>query len=408
MMKKDIHYPADQCVKCTVCVEHCPVVKVTDKFLGPKQVGPDFQRFRSDGEDPHDISLDYCTGCRICDVVCPSGVNISELNTKAKIALKKDQGISIRDKLLSHAYMFGHLGSIAAPAANTFMKSKALRWISEKLLHLEKDLRYPSYTSEPFERWIENYSFESEKKVAYFYGCFTNFNDPSLGKAVVKVLERNGYQAVFPKQNCCGLPLLGNGDIREARKLALENLEGLFKAADEGLKIIYSSTSCGMMIRDDYATYLDLPEAERLSGNLVEVSEFLWGLHEAGELDTDFQEVNMVLPYHIPCHLRSLGIGFPSIDLMGLVPGLEVDELGTYCCGLAGTYGFKEEKSDIANAIGGELAELLLRSDAEFAASDCEACRMQIENLSDKKAIHPIKIILKAYGLDKEDEDEDQ
>jgi hypothetical protein len=48
-----------------------------------------------------------------------------------------------------------------------------------------------------------------------------------------------------------------------------------------------------------------------------------------------------------------------------------------------------------------------LKSDAEFAASDCEACRMQIENLSDKRAVHPIKILLRAYGLDKEEEDQD-
>ena len=407
-MKKDIYYPADQCIKCTICVEHCPVVKVTDKYLGPKQVGPDFQRFRNDGEDVYDISLEYCTGCRTCDIVCPSGVNISEINNRAKIALREKEGISIRDKLLSHAYMFGHLGSMVAPATNTFMKSKALRWVSEKILHLEKDLKYPSYTSEPFEEWIKNYSFESEKKVAYFFGCFTNYNDPDLGKAVVKTLERNGYQAVFPEQECCGLPLLGNGDVKGAKKLAQKNLEGLLKVADLGLKIIYSSTSCGMMIRDDYVTYLGLKEAERLTDSMVEVSEFFLGLHENGELDTNFEEIDMLLPYLVPCHLRSLGIGLPAIDLLELIPGLKVDELGIYCCGLAGTYGFKEEKADISNAIGGELAELLLKSDEEFAASDCEACRMQIENLSDKKAIHPIKILLRGYGINLEDEENDK
>lgn len=406
--KTDIRYPTDQCIKCTICVEHCPVVKVTEKFLGPKQVGPDFQRFRSEGDEPHDASVEYCTGCRICDIVCPSGVNISELNTRAKIALRNARGIPVRDRLLSHAYMFGDLASFAAPAANAFLKLKPFRWMSDKIFHLEKDVKYPSYSKQPFDRWIkESYHFESDKKVAYFHGCFTNNNDPSLGKAVVRVLERNGYQAVFPKQDCCGLPLLGNGDVRGARKLAKKNLEGLLKAADDGLDIIYSSTSCGMMIRDDYETYLDLPEAGALFDRMKEISEFLWELYESGELDTDFEPVNLSIPYHIPCHLRSLGIGLPALDLLGLIPELHVEELETYCCGLAGTYGFKSEKYDISLAIGRELERELARFDGPYAASDCEACRMQIENLSDKKGLHPIFIIQRAYGLDAVDETPD-
>jgi glycerol-3-phosphate dehydrogenase subunit C len=400
----DVHYPTDQCIKCTICVEHCPVMKVTDKFLGPKQVGPDFQRFRTEGEDPHNASVEYCTGCRICDIVCPSGVNISELNNRAKIAYLEKKGISIRDKLLSHAYMFGHLGSFAAPAANTFLQSKPIRWLTEKLLRLEKDVRYPSYHKETFEKWIKDYDFTSEKKVAYFYGCFTNFNDPSLGKAVVKVLERNGYQAVFPEQDCCGLPLLGNGDVREARKLAKRNIEGLQRAVDDGLDILYSSTSCGMMIRDDYITYLDLPEAKEISDHMKEVSEFLMALHEKGELDTDFNELPMSIAYHIPCHLRSLGIGFPALDLLEMIPNLSVSELGTYCCGLAGTYGFKSEKYEISMGIGAELANILKEFEGKYAASDCEACRMQIENISDKKALHPISLLAQAYGIKVDEE----
>ncbi len=144
--------------------------------------------------------------------------------------------------------------------------------------------------------------------------------------------------------------------MREARKLARRNLAGLMSALDEGLDIIYSSTSCGMMIRDDYITYLDLYEAEPLFDRMKEVSEYLWELHEKGGLNTDFEEVPMTMSYHIPCHLRSLGIGFPAIDLMNLIPGLTVRELGSYCCGMAGTYGFKSDKYEITRAIGQDLA----------------------------------------------------
>lgn len=400
MMDKDIRHPTDQCIKCTICVEHCPVVRVTDKFLGPKQVGPDFQRFRSDSDNPHDASVEYCIGCRLCDVVCPSGVNISELNNRARLALREKNGISIRDRILSHTYMLGPMASLIAPLTNRLLNFRPLRWFADRLLDIEKKIEYPDYSPMTFEKWTKTYQFKSDKKVAYFYGCFTNYNYPTLGETVVKVLELNGYQVVFPKQNCCGLPLLGNGDVRGARKLARKNLKGLLKAVDNGLDIIYSSTSCGMMIRDDYVTYLDILKAQGLIDNMIEISEFLYRLYERGELNTDFIDMDMVVPYHIPCHLRSLGIGFPAIDLMEIVPGIDLVELGTYCCGLAGTYGFKSEKFEISMAIGEELASRLKDYDSPYAASDCEACRMQIEGLSDKKAIHPVQLLAMAYGID--------
>jgi len=93
----------------------------------------------------------------------------------------------------------------------------------------------------------------------------------------------------------------------------------------------------------------------------------------------------------------------PALDVLGLVPGLDVEQLGTYCCGLSGTYGFKSEKYDISLKIGAELASLLKKSKSPMALSDCEACRMQIENISNKKALHPIMILQKAYGIEDDD-----
>ena len=59
---------------------------------------------------------------------------------------------------------------------------------------------------------------KGEKKIAYFYGCFTNTNEVDVGKATVEILEANGFEVVLPPQECCGIPMLGIGDLRAQGK----------------------------------------------------------------------------------------------------------------------------------------------------------------------------------------------
>ena len=44
-------------------------------------------RPQNPGQPSPDESVDYCSGCRVCNEVCPTGVKIMELNTRAKAAL---------------------------------------------------------------------------------------------------------------------------------------------------------------------------------------------------------------------------------------------------------------------------------------------------------------------------------
>ena len=67
----------DHCVKCTLCEQYCPVYPVTEMFTGPKFVGPQAERYR-DG-DSVDHSVDYCSSCGTCTVVCPQGVKVAEI-----------------------------------------------------------------------------------------------------------------------------------------------------------------------------------------------------------------------------------------------------------------------------------------------------------------------------------------
>jgi glycerol-3-phosphate dehydrogenase subunit C len=339
-----------------------------------------------------------CIGCGTCDLVCPSGVNVSELNLMAKAKAADEKGFNLRNWFLGHPHLFGRWAAALSPLANWVLGSPALRGIFDRLLAIDQRRSLPAYEGQTFRQWFEGHRSGGKKKVAYFYGCYTNTNEVDVGVAVVQVLEKNGFEVIIPQQECCGMPLLGQGDLEGARAAGVRNLRALLPVVEAGYDILFSSTTCGHMIRCEYSGLFRIAGADRVAARLFDVCEYLMMLHDKGELNLDFQPRKERLPYHVPCHLRSMGIGFPALDLLQLIPGLEVIDIDAGCCGLGGTYGFKKELYNVSAAIGENLAKVLRAFGAPMAVSDCEGCRMEIRTLTGLPAVHPLQILRDAYN----------
>jgi glycerol-3-phosphate dehydrogenase subunit C len=192
--------------------------------------------------------------------------------------------------------------------------------------------------------------------------------------------------------------MLGNGDFKGARKMGLWNVPFLLNAIRSGSDIIFSSTSCGYMIKHEYSRLLAIPGAEEVADRLFDVFEFLRNLRETEKLHTHFRKLSLKVAYFAPCHLRCLGIGLPAFEILQLIPGLEIDNIEADCCGLGGTFGFKKEKYEISQEIGMDLAEAIDRLKPEIVLTDCEGCRMQIRHLTGLKVLHPIQILRDALS----------
>ncbi len=85
--------------------------------------------------------------------------------------------------------------------------------------------------------------------------------------------------------------------------------------------------------------------------------------------------------------------GLPALELLRMVPGLDVGLIEAECCGLGGLYGFKKEKFAIAEEIGKDLAEAVARMKPDIILTDCEGCRMQIRHLTGLKVLHPVQLL---------------
>lgn len=410
----------DHCIKCNICTAACPVSAVTDLFPGPKYVGPQAQRFRKPGQPTPDESVDYCSGCRVCNEVCPTGVRIMEINARARAEIVRQQGLPLRNRLLGHQDWTGWLAcGPQAVLANFAARNPLLRALAERAFGIARKAPLPKFSTYSFRAWFKRRTKNQEprttatntgsqfsalgsrKQVVYFHGCSTNYYEPRVGQAAVAVLERNGFEVILAQQGCCGLPLLSNGAFDAARKYHEYNLAQLLPYAQQGIPIVGTSTSCTLTLKEEAPELLGMHEtaARLVAENTYDIFEFLRMLHVRGELDTDFKPIERALPYHAPCQLRAHNIGRPALDILELVPGLQLDESNWSCCGLAGSYGYKAEKYQIAMDVGAELFELMRASGSDTAVCDSEICRWQIAHGSGLAMQHPIEILREAYGI---------
>jgi glycerol-3-phosphate dehydrogenase subunit C len=401
MEKKWPKNNADVCIRCAACMAVCPVSRVTPLFPGPKQAGPGADRFRRPDDASTDDWIDLCIGCHLCDMVCSAGVNISELNLMAKAKYLDEKGRPLRDWLLTHSYLMAPFGSFFSLIVNYLLRNSAFRWLLDTVLKIERRRELPAYQSPTFRQWFKQHPSKGNKKVAYFYGCYTNTNEVDVGKATVQVLEANGFEVTLPPQRCCGIPMLGNGDFKGARKMGLWNVPSFLSSIRSGSEIVFSSTSCGRMIKHEYSRLLAVPGAEEVAEHLFDAFEFLRNLKESTGLNTNFRKLSLKAAYFAPCHLRSLDIGFPALEILRLIPGLHIDNIEADCCGLGGAFGFKKEKYEISQEIGKDLAEAIDRLKPELVLTDCEGCRMQIRHLTGLKVLHPIQILRDALTTQK-------
>ncbi len=393
-MKSDI----DQCIKCSICNAYCPVLKATGLFPGPKLAGPDAERFRLKGKIIPAAWLEFCDYCKICERVCPHDVPIPELHVRYRLALTNSRRPSFRDWLLGHSYLLEKFGNWATPFSNWIHRKAFFRWLLERGLGIHRQAYMPSFHHQTFAKWFHSRNPGKGAPLAYFYGCYTNYVEPTLGKSIVEILEKNGFQVILPQQECCGLPLISNGFFRLAARLGEKNLKVFQKTVEEGVDIVFSSPSCGMTLSQEYEDILNLPGASAVAPHLYEVSQFLLQLHEEGKLKTNFRQMKETYHYHAPCHLRALQIGLPALELLSLVPGLKVVELPEGCCGLAGTYGLKREKYAVSREIGEDIFQAIRQGKVQKVISDCEACRMQIGSQTGVPTFHSAEILRLAYG----------
>ncbi|TFH34776.1 MAG: anaerobic glycerol-3-phosphate dehydrogenase subunit C [Anaerolineales bacterium] len=398
----------DQCIKCNICNVACPVMAVSGDFLGPKAVGPQAERFRHPRLPIPDASVSLCSGCGTCSRVCPQGVAIAEMNTQAKARLVAQHGAPLRDQLLARPQMLGQWMRPFAGVANRLLKSNIVRWSLDRSFGIHQDAPLPPFSGKTFRSGVAQRCMDAPPEdlgedtwVAYFHGCSTNHYEPRIGELAIAVLEKLGCRVIVPPQVCCGLPLQSNGLFKAARRYAEKNTQLLRPFIEKGIPIVGTSSSCTLQLKHETRSVLGLNgrDCEELALGTRDIFEWIVESLWETVLKMDLAPVQALVLYHAPCQLKSHWMGTPALQVLRLIPGLNLQVSQAECCGIAGTYGVKSEKYAIARDVGQNLFHQVEDVQPDWVVTDSETCRWWIEQHTGVTSIHPIEILASAMNL---------
>lgn len=387
----------EKCLKCNSCVASCPVSNTTLDFGGPKHLGPELKRLMENQQTIDDKRIEFCTLCGNCDMSCPENVHVSVLTAYAKAIHADKSGTKFRDFVLSNAETVGKLASAFAPITNLTMKLKPVRMVMESVIGIPAERKFPRYHFKNFKKVYKAKTAKTKRKAAYFVGCYATYNAPEVAASFIKVMNHNGIDVAVPEQKCCGVPSFANGQMKQGLKNANDNINSLLEYTRHGYDVVLTCTSCSLALKKEYVSFVGTEGAKELASHVYDATEYLRMLMENGELNMGFAAMKQRAGYYAPCHMKAQGMGNPAMDILELIPGYEIQDVGAGCCGQCGTFGFKVEKYDVSMKIGSQLGEAISENDADYTVTECGMCKNQLNQLSDKAVKHPMQILAEAY-----------
>ncbi|HCJ11016.1 MAG TPA: (Fe-S)-binding protein [Clostridiales bacterium] len=417
MARDPVFKEALQCIRCASCLNVCPVYQLVGGHVyghiytgGIGAILTAFLEGMEQGYGPQSL----CIGCRRCVEFCPAEVDIPGLILELRKRLVEGRGLPFPQRavlrgVLRKRRLFHALLRVASKAQKPLSKGGPfITRLPLSLSPLSQTRSLPALAEVPLrDRVRRRPAAEAATRgpLALYAGCLVDFVYPSVGEAVLSVLEAHGYRGLFPdEQTCCGAPAIYLGDVETARELAMQNIEAL--EASEARYVITACPTCAVTLIEDFPRLFgDDPHwsarARRLAEKVRDFSAFVHGLRtastsgaRAGPGPKAAEDGNgpgrsgprLRVTYHDACHLkRRLGISREPRELISSLTGVELVEMAEpdRCCGFGGSYSLRFPELSAA------MLERKLRSievtGADLVAVDCPGCLLQIAGGLDKK-----------------------
>ena len=339
-------------------------------------------------------SLDLCLACKGCKSDCPVGVDVATY--KAEFLSHYYDG---RPRPRS-AYAFGNidiwarLASVAPGLVNLTTQLPFLRDIAKLAAGVPRERSIPAFAPQTFRSWFRNRTARNldAPPVLLWPDTFNNYFLPDTAKAVVEVLEAAGFGVLLPKTTlCCGRPLYDWGMLDRAKSLLLQILDVLEPAIENEIPLVVLEPSCAAVFRDELLNLFPHDErAQCLSRQTFLLSEFL----EKKASHRLLPKLSRQALVHGHCHHKSI-MKMTDEEAVLRRMGVDFQAPAPGCCGMAGSFGFEQDKYDVSIAVG----ELELLPAVRQAPPDCLiiadgfSCREQIAQCTDRHALHLAEVI---------------
>jgi glycerol-3-phosphate dehydrogenase subunit C len=370
--------------------------------------------------------VDLCNFCGLCP--CS---NIRADLMKAKHAFIERDGLQPAIRLLEDVERLARLGGAYPRVTNSSLRVPLPGGGLKRLAGIHPNRKVPAFPVEGFAKWAGNEGLPNkqggkQRKVAFFAGCTGRYFFPDVPKAAVAVLRRNGIDVYYPEQKCCGMTSLLEGDRSLTLEFAAFNVDRLAEAVAEGFDIVCSCPTCGYMLKrvwsdgacyatdfgpstrvfsglfkdEGYFASIEAQKRLEVAKHTYDLGEYLRDLQRAGELNTNFGTVAAQMAYFPPCHLREQKIGEPYMDLLNMVPGVDLKKIAGafYCCGISGIMGLKRDFHEVSVVMGSRLMDKIKSINPGRLLCDCLSCRLQFNQLLPYQVFHPVEILNESYA----------
>ena len=407
-LRKEIERTFELCHGCRMCFKFCDTFPSLFDLIDRHHDG-DVRRITPAETDR---VLDTCFQCKLCDVNCPYTerdlheyrLDFPKLVHRHRAIRVRREGVRLRDRVLGDPDTAGKLARASFGAANLANRTRAHRWMMEKVLGVHRDKQLPEFAAERFEDWAVRsgrIGREPGGEAVLFPTCYVEHNEPAIGRDTVEVFERNGVDLRCARGlECCGMPAWERGDLDTLRRRATRNLDVLTPFVERGARVVAINPTCAMMLRREYPSLVaatDRGRARRVAAATSDPSEFLWSIRDQPRFDRSFRSTpGANVAYHTPCHLRAQAVGFKGRDLLRRIPGVQPGTV-VECCGHDGTYAMTVEGFEPSQRIGRKAFDGMQGAEAQVWVTDCPLAALQFAQHAGVKPMHPMSVLARAY-----------
>jgi Fe-S oxidoreductase len=350
------------------------------------------------GQGLYDV-LDLCLECKACKTECPSNVDMAKLKYEFLSHYYAAHGTPLRARLFGNIATFSRLGQQMAPVANWLAESPVGKWLMAQI-GIAPERTLPAFARQTFSQWFvtrpQRLRTTPRGQVVLFHDTFVEYNYPEVGQAATRLLEEAGWEVVLVRQRkCCGRPAISKGLLEQARQDAQYNITLLRTYARQGIPIVGIEPSCILTLREDYLDLVPGAETTLVAQQALTVDEFLYQLHQRGELALEFTTARKRVLLHGHCHQKTLVGTAPTLAVLRLPRGYEVQEIPSGCCGMAGSFGYEAEHYALSMQIGNQRLFPAVRAaenTVELVANGI-SCRQQIQHATGRRARHVVEVL---------------
>lgn len=363
-----------------------------------------------DHEEIYD-AMDLCLSCKGCKSECPSNVDIAKLKAEFLQHYHDANGVPFRSRLIANYSKLNALAANIPWAYNFIYKNKALTKLANSVVGFAPERSMPLLYKTTLRKYYKknkrkNFGvgdFENRYgKVYLFCDEFTNYNDTEIGITTLKLLTKLGYDVIIIDHLESGRTYLSKGLVKEAKKIAVKNIEFLKEIAEAGDPIVGIEPSAILTLRDEYldlANEDQLVAAKKIAESTYIVDEFLASEMEKGNFKKEqFKNDEKLIRLHGHCHQKSLSSMVYTKKILSLPSNYTVLLIPSGCCGMAGSFGYEKEHYEVSMKVGELVLFPTIRKQAEevIIAAPGTSCRHQIKDGTGRKAVHPVEILFDA------------